>query len=93
MPSAGMPRDSPQCRKSAGNVYVQTFLVTDSGVPGGKGTAALLWNAWNAHASGVAHQEFPDGTLQLEYADEVTEKRCEDRDKVHRGDLQTNRVR
>ena len=53
-----------------------------------KGTAALLQYVWVAHASGGDHQTSPDGMVQLEYTDEVVEKRHGDSGKVHRVDLQ-----
>ena len=76
--------------EALGTFYVQTFLVTDSGGPGGKGNAAPLRHVWNAHASRADHQSPPDGMVRLEYTDEVAEKRCGDSGKVHRGNLQPN---
>ena len=86
-----MPCESTQYWKAAEILYVQTFLVTDSGGPGGKVTDDLLRHVWNAHASGAAHQEFPAGAVQYKYTDEVAEKRYVDSGKVHEGDLQPNR--
>ena len=88
-----MPCESSQCGKGTGTLYVQAFLVIDSGGSGGKGTAAPLRHVWNAHANKAAHQTSPDGTVRSEYADNVAETRRGDSGKVHRGDLQFNRGR
>ena len=86
-------RDAPQkhiARECCRNIYVQTFLVTDSAGPGRKGTAASLQHVWNSHARGAVHQASLDGALRSEYTDEVAEKRRGDNGKVNRGDLQPN---
>ena len=92
MPGAGFPCGSTQYRKTARKFHVPTFLVIDSGVPGGKVTAAPLLLVQNSHASRVDHQDFPDGTMQSEYKDEVADKGYGDSGKVHGGILQSNRV-
>ena len=89
VPVTGLPRGSTQCRKSAGTFHVRTFLVSDSGGPVGKGTAAPLQLVWDAHTSRADHQEYLDGTMRSEYADEVAEKGYGDRGKVIGGNLQS----
>ena len=91
MPGAGLPCGSTQRGKAVGIFHVLTFLVTDSGGPGGKGTAARLQLVMNAHVSRTVHQELLDITMQSEYADEVLEKVCGDNGKVHGVNLQSNR--
>ena len=90
MPGARIPRKSIYCGKAAVTFYVQTFLVTDSGDPGGKGTANLLKHVWNSHTRGASHQASPDITVQSEYTDEVTDKICGYSGKVHGGNLHPN---
>ena len=92
VPGAGLPRGSTQRSKALGTFHVPTFLVTDSGGPGGKLTSAPLRLVRNAHARGEAHQASLDGTMSSEYADEVEDKGCGDSSKVHRGDLKSNGV-
>ena len=85
MPGTGLPRGSTQFRKAARTFYVPTFLVSDSGDPGGKGTASPLRLVCNAHAKGVDHQAPLDGTMRPETVDEVVEMGCGDSGKVYGG--------
>ena len=64
MPGTGLPRGSTQCGKAAGTFHVSTLLVSDSGGPGGKGTASPLQLVWDAHASEASHQSPPDGKMR-----------------------------
>ena len=64
VPGTGLPHGSTQYGKAAGTFHVPTFLVSDSGGPGGKGTAAPLRLVWDAHASGESHQEPLDGKMR-----------------------------
>ena len=90
MPGTGLPHGSTQYGKAAGTFHVPTFLVSDSGGPGGKGTAAPLRLVWDAHASGESPQEPLDGKMRPYYADEVAEKRHGDIGKVNGGEFQSN---
>ena len=91
MPGTGLPRSSTQCGKAAETLHVLGFLVLDSGGPGKKVTDSPLQLVWGARASGADHQALPDGTMRPEYADEVAETGCVDSQKVHKGDLHSNR--
>ena len=88
MTGTGLPCGVPQYGEAAGIFYVQALMVSDSGGPGGKGAAAPMQHVWNAHASGSAHQEHPDGKMQTEYADEVEATGCGDSGKVCGDNLQ-----
>ena len=78
----------PQYGEDAGTSHVHSLPVSNSGVPGGKGAAALLQRVWNAHSSRAAHQAPPDGKMRPEYADEVEETGCGDSGKIYGVNLQ-----
>ena len=90
-PITRLPRGSTQCGKAAENFHFPTFLLSDRGGPGGKGTVAPMRLVWDAHASRADHQSPPDGTMRPEYTYDVEETGCGDSGKVHGGDLQFNR--
>ena len=87
VPGTGLTRSITQCGKAVGTFHVPPFLVSHSGGPGRKGTAAPLRLVQDAHASGEAHQAPPDGMMRLEYSEELADNGCGDSGKLHRGDL------
>ena len=89
--STRFPCGRTQCGKATGTFHVPTFLVSDSGGPGGEVTADPLQLVRDAYTRRAAHKTPLERRMRPEYADEVAENGYGDRDKLHRGNLQSNR--